>query len=114
MEEKRGELSSIYDGNISGIALIGLKNKSILIGYKDNEETYSVTKLFEYEAITENSIPYIKNTASGTLFSGAGDGITINNGLITGWDLSTTSGTITVDGVTMTFSGGLLVGVSEE
>ena len=57
-----------------------------------------------------NSVPYIRNTASGTLFNdNPSGGIKVNNGLITNWSLRGISGNVTIDGKTFVFKNGLCV-----
>ena len=54
-----------------------------------------------------DSTPWIINTASGTLFPGAG-GITVQNGLIKNWSLSTVSGTLFPNAGGITVQNGLI------
>jgi hypothetical protein len=55
------------------------------------------------------SPPWIKNTVNGTLFpKNSGGGITVKNGLITNWDLQTSSGIISTEGVEIVVQNGLI------
>ena len=118
-EKKFGELSTVSDGNISGVSLIGIKGKKLVIGYKNNENETSVKPLIAYDSISENAIPYIKNTASGSIFPNlSGGGIVVNNGLITRWNIDGVwSGTYYLDvGSTryrVTVSQGLMTGIEQ-
>ena len=53
---------------------------------------------FEYSAVDDKiyiyGLPYIEGTANGTLFGDAGLGITVENGLITRWNLEGATGTL--------------------
>lgn len=103
----------------SGIAFYGIKNKRLTIGYKDSEEAEQsgIHLLIDYPEITDDSLPYIKNTSSGTLFPGlTGGGIVVKNGLIKSWDMAgALSGNFNVStpGGTykLTFKQGLLTSV---
>lgn len=87
-----GDLSSVYTQSTgrSGICLTGIQNKDIFIGYKTEGNT-GITTLLAYENANTNSVPWIRNTASGTIFNGlSSGGITVQHGLITNWDMSGT------------------------
>lgn len=76
----------------------------------------------------KDKTPYIRNGANGTLFNGCGDGVTVENGLIKSWNLSTVSGTpsfisglswtdgkiTSVTRTTLSVSNGLITGWSSE
>jgi len=73
--EKRDDLMiAAYQGDRIGI------------GYTSGEGT-SVKYLMSFDTKDLNSVPYIRNTVSGTLFDTLpGGGIQVSNGLITDWD----------------------------
>lgn len=95
-----GSISSVYTSSTqrSGISIHGIRGKDFFIGYKDSEDDTTVNVLMSYTNINENSLPYIKNTVSGTLFPHlSGGGIQVQNGLIKNWNMSGTwSGTYNV------------------
>lgn len=111
---KVGEISSTYTPatGTSGIALYAITDKRLTIGYQ-NEGSTDIHSLFGYLNANEDALPYIKNTASGTLFSGlSGGGITVNNGLIKKWNMSGTfSGNFIVADRNIHVSQGLITGV---
>lgn len=102
-------ISRTTDGVHDGISLkASYIGSYVSIGYRE-------TSRIRYESDTDEiwlyKLPKINGTGTGKIFADAG-GIEINNGLITDWNLTTTTGTVTVDGVTLTFKSGLLVGVT--
>ena len=79
-----GGLVSTQEDN--GYLFLSLHNGvSLNISKTSSDGTY-FTHVFSFKDIDD--VPYIRNTASGTLFSKAGGGITVENGLITKWNLS--------------------------
>lgn len=67
---------------------------------KNNEGNMVLKPVFQINGDTyEDTPPWIKNTATGTLFpKNSGGGIKVVNGLITDWNLNTATGTISIDG----------------
>ena len=81
--------------------------ESLNISKTSDDGTY-FTNFMAFNDI--NSVPYIRNTASGTLFNdNPSGGIKVNNGLITNWSLRGISGNVTIDGKTFVFKNGLCV-----
>jgi len=87
-----GEITSTYTEatQISGVAFVARPNKRLTIGFA-NDETSSITPLIDYNELSNNSLPTIRNTATGTIFSAlSSGGIVVKSGLITDWDMSAT------------------------
>ena len=78
-----------------GIMIAVNQGDKIGLGYTSGpgENIYT---LMEFDTKDLTNVPYIKNTANGTLFSNNKNGITVKNGLITDWGLDTMSGTISL------------------
>lgn len=116
-----GELSSTYTSSTqrSAISLVGIKNKELILGYKNDVNDTIVNVLFAYGNLDKDRVPYIKNTSTGTLFSGlSGGGIIVENGLIKTWNLTGAwSGTYYLDvGSTrykVTVLQGLMTGIEQ-
>lgn len=88
-----GALGSIHnnDTNRGHVALYSDANSAITIGYttgNPDEGSVEVIPVFSFNPEKPNSAPYIINTASGTIFpDNLSGGITVENGLITGWSM---------------------------
>lgn len=79
----------------SSIEMWCSKDGMLLLGYDDGSGTTgNIKRIFSFDAKTPNESPFIANTASGTLFSNNADGITVKNGLITGWNMNLSTGDI--------------------
>ena len=89
-----------------------MKEKDLFIGYQE-QEGGQITALIAYQDMTENSLPWIKNTSSGTLFPNlSGGGITVKNGLIKTWNMAGTfSGGFQAGDVWIAVSQGLITDV---
>lgn len=104
-----------YKDNIHYGMSLKATNKNSYVGISYNNDT----KL-EYRADTDEIIlyklPKINGTASGTMFGEAGGGISVNNGLITRWNLSGATGTLSLKDsagnatVTITVKEGIITG----
>lgn len=90
-----GSISSTYTSSDkkSGIALYAKTGDRITLGYADTDSS-TITPIFQYDTTDTASVPYIRNTASGVLFSHSKNGITVKNGLITGWDYAGLNSTL--------------------
>lgn len=114
-----GSISSTFNQTelISGIAFYAKENKRLTIGYQSEDST-DVFALISFSKANSEALPYIKNTASGTLFAGlSGGGIKVQNGLIKDWDISGAwSGSFNVSttggSYKLTYSQGLLTSVT--
>lgn len=86
-----GVLGSIHnnDTNRGHVALYSDANSAITLGYttgNPDEGSVDVIPVFSFNPEKPNSTPYIINTESGTIFpDNLSGGITVENGLITGW-----------------------------
>lgn len=115
---KAGSISSVRGttNNILGINLYTYKNGRLTLGYKEDETTSTIKAFMQFDTNNLDSTPWIKNTASGTLFARNGNGITIENGLIKNWDIETISGEITFltgagQALTIAYKSGLITKV---
>lgn len=88
-----GALGSIHnnDTNRGHVALYSDANSAITIGYttgNPDEGSVEVIPVFSFDPEKPNSAPYIINTVDGTIFpDNLNGGITVENGLITGWNM---------------------------
>ena len=88
-----GALGSIHnnDTNRGHVALYSDANSAVTIGYttgNPDEGSAEVIPVFSFDPEKPNSAPYIINTVSGTIFpDNLNGGITVENGLITGWSM---------------------------
>ena len=88
-----GALGSIHnnDTNRGHVALYSDANSAITIGYttgNPDEGSVEVIPVFSFDPEKPNSAPYIINTVDGTIFpDNLNGGITVENGLITGWSM---------------------------
>ena len=88
-----GALGSIHnnDTNRGHVALYSDANSAITLGYttgNPDEESVEVIPVFSFDPEKPNSAPYIINTVDGTIFpDNLNGGITVENGLITGWNM---------------------------
>lgn len=95
------------DGRI-GISIYCDVGDLLALGYKTGETNFN-SKL-EIDANKPDDPVFLYNTAEGRIFSdNPGGGIEIKNGLVTGWNITGMSGTITIDNLVMEFENGLLV-----
>ena len=73
------------------MALYSDANSAITIGYttgNPDEGSVEVIPVFSFDPEKPNSAPYIINTVDGTIFpDNLNGGITVENGLITGWSM---------------------------
>lgn len=90
---RMGDISSVYldDNKSKGIALIGDQDY-IAIAFRTSETTSENIMTFYKNSL---STPYVRNTASGTLFPNAG-GIEVENGFIKNWNIQGVSGELYV------------------
>ena len=90
---RMGDISSVYldDNKSKGIALIGDQDY-IAIAFRTSETTSENIMTFYKNSL---STPYVRNTASGTLFPNAG-GIEVENGFIKNWNMQGVSGELYV------------------
>ena len=90
---RMGDLSSVYleDNNSKGIALIGNQDY-VSIAFRTGETTSENVMTFYKNS---SSTPYVKNTASGTLFPNAG-GVEVENGFIKNWNMQGVTGELYV------------------
>ena len=110
---RMGDLSSVYldDNKTKGIALIGNQDY-IAIAFRTSETTSENIMTFYKNSL---STPYVKNTASGTLFPNAG-GIEVENGFIKDWNMQGANGELYVadpgsgNKVTVYVNNGLITG----
>lgn len=110
---RMGDISSVYldDNKSKGIALIGDQDY-IAIAFRTSETTSENIMTFYKNSL---STPYVKNTASGTLFPDAG-GIEVENGFIKNWNMQSVSGELYVadpgsgNKVTVYVNNGLITG----
>lgn len=123
-----GVLESTRNNNMGkpSITLACENDKGVLIGYTndklDSDDTHTVEPLMRFDPQSSDP-PWIKNTASGTIFpSNTNGGIVVQNGLIKSWGLKLARGTLSVitglawdssgitriDRANLTISGGLI------
>ena len=79
-----GALVSTQQDN--GQLFLTLYNGTSLNISKTSSDGSYFTNMISFDDI--DSVPYIRNAASGKLFKNTGEGITVKNGLITDWSLS--------------------------
>ena len=110
----------------ASVSMICESDKGILIGYTDDDldtsSTITVHPIIRMDPQSSDP-PWIKNTASGTIFpSNTNGGIVVQNGLIKSWGLKLAGGTLSVitglawdssgitriDRANLTISGGLI------
>lgn len=105
-----GEISSVTSNSdgTPGIYLSCSFGNTVGLGYTDKDNIYSINYFISCDSNKPDSTPWIRNTASGTLFDDAG-GIQVENGLIKSWNLNTVDGEFTVNGITFVIRGGLIV-----
>lgn len=88
-----GAVESIHNSQLNrgNVAFYSDENSSVTIGYTTDdpdEGSVKVIPVFSFNPEKPNSAPYIINTASGTIFpDNLSGGITVENGLITGWSM---------------------------
>jgi len=129
------EESGNYVGSVSALRLrsedrcaVGIYcdiGDMLYLGWDSKDGTNgNVKTILSFDSNTPNATPWIRNTASGTMFRNAGEGVTIENGLVKKWNLNTVSGTLNVisglgwsggnitriDRVNITVSDGLITG----
>ena len=110
---RMGDISSVYldDNKSKGIALIGDQDY-IAIAFRTSDTTSENIMTFYKNSL---STPYVKNTASGTLFPNAG-GIEVENGFVKNWNMQGVSGELYVadpgngSKVTVYVNNGLITG----
>ena len=83
----------------------------VALGYLNSEGT--ITSMISFDSSEPNEPPYIRNTATGTLFpNNETGGVNIKNGLITGWNILTYTGSVAVgNNVILTMKDGLVTNV---
>ena len=83
----------------------------VALGYLNSEGT--VTNMISFDSSEPNEPPYIRNTATGTLFpNNETGGVNIKNGLITGWNILAYTGSVAVgNNVILTMKDGLVTNV---
>lgn len=104
-----GSLSSVGTDEQGGIALYCMPGKIIQLGVLKNGV---IDPIISFDSSKPNDVPIIKNTSSGTLFSGnPNGGIIVENGLIKNWNLYGWGGTVPLgNGISLIFRDGLLTG----
>lgn len=76
------------DTNRTSINLYAPPGGIIDIGYDTGDDEHHINSIISFDASEPDSTPYIRNTASGTLFNdGSGNGITVEHGLIKNWNM---------------------------
>lgn len=105
-----GAVQSLSDGR-SGIELYCPSDGRLLLGYQNYEG--NITSMISFDSSEPNEPPYIRNTATGILFpNNETGGVNIKNGLITGWDILTYTGSVAVgNNVILTMKDGLVTNV---
>ena len=83
----------------------------VALGYLNSEGT--ITSMISFDSSEPNEPPYIRNTATGTLFpNNETGGVNIKNGLITGWNILAYTGSVAVgNNVILTMKDGLVTNV---
>ena len=104
-----GSLSSVGTDEQGGVALYCTPGKIIQLGVLKNGV---IDPIISFDSSKPNDVPIIKNTSSGTLFSGnPNGGIIVENGLIKNWNLYGWGGTVPLgNGISLIFRDGLLTG----
>ena len=82
--EEIGALVSTQQDN--GRLFLTLHKGTTLYISKTSDDGSYFTPMFSFNDI--NDVPYIRNTASGTVFPSAGGGIEVENGLIKNWNIT--------------------------
>lgn len=79
-----------------GIAMYSEYGDYVSLGYEKPDDSSSIQSVIKIDPqeIENGDPPWIRNTMSGTLFSGHPMGIKVKNGLIVDWDLDTATGSI--------------------
>ncbi len=94
-----------------GITLAADTGDVLNFGYFDGTTETHIKTLMSIDGSTGKLT--INNTASGTLFpNNPNGGVVVDNGLVKSWSMTGRTGNVTVSGLTLTFSDGLLTGVS--
>lgn len=97
-----GALGSVYVKNTGRdkVALWCDNNDIVSIGCQQEEgdtPNANIDAVIQIDAKTyKEQTPWIRNTASGKLFPENKEGVTVENGLIKGWDIEYASGTISL------------------
>lgn len=109
-----GSIASVKN-NDSGRVGLGIYCDSgdiLQIGYQDADQGSTIYPVIALDANDGQTPPWIAGGATGTIFGQNGDGIQVENGIIKQWGLNLYSGNVTVGGMTLHFSAGLLTGVN--
>ncbi|MGF0064253.1 phage tail protein [Lachnospiraceae bacterium SGI.085] len=124
-----GSIGAVKDTSTDrvGVNMWCDQGDTLALGCKESDG--KIHYVFKTDSNTyKDETPYIRNGANGTMFQGCGDGVTIENGLIKKWNLSTVSGTpsfisglswtdgkiTSVTRTTLNVSNGLITGWSSE
>ncbi len=93
-----GVISSTYQPATNSEAIMLACNQGDLLGFGYTPDGgNSFHNLMYFDTSDLSKVPNIRNTTSGNIFSGVnGGGITVDNGLITKWNMPGTYGTISV------------------
>ena len=106
-----GAIQTVGSDDPYGIELYCENGLSVALGYVNSEGT--ITRAISFDSSEPNEPPYIRNTATGILFpNNDTGGVNIKNGLITGWNILTYTGSVTVgNNVILTMKDGLVTDV---
>lgn len=109
-----GSMSSVKrrsDGRV-GLGIYCDHGDILQLGYQDGDQTGISYPVIAIDANAGQTPPWIAGGATGTIFGQNGKGITFKNGILTEWGLNLYTGNVTVGGVTLHFSAGLITGVN--
>lgn len=88
-----GTVHSVSD-NIPGVNFFCEKDYNLSLGVQNTNDICTAIQIDK--KVINGSTPYIRNTADGTIFSSAGGGIVVENGLIKGWNITAANGDLPV------------------
>lgn len=92
-----GEISSILSADKSrkGLSLAADDGDLLVLGYRNNDQSGAITPAIRIDGADKTSPPYVAYTANGNIFKGSEHpGITVKNGLITGWNIGGATGSL--------------------
>lgn len=106
-----GATQTVGSDDPYGIEMYCDNGLHVALGYLNSEGT--ITSMISFDSSEPNEPPYIRNTATGTLFpNNETGGVNIKNGLITGWNILAYTGSVAVgNNVILTMKDGLVTNV---
>lgn len=108
-----GTIGSTINQNTheSSISVYAPPGGSVILGYDSGDDEHHITTMIKINGDSPNDPPYIRNTASGTIFpDNPTGGVTVKNGLITTWNLRGATGTFYANNAAVSVVNGLITG----